>query len=162
MSEASKEPKDRKAREVRASSSAEGSVAASEVESITGADAFRLRPLTMSDVDAVLALERAWRDLALAERPRPAVEAPLVEPGALQRLADDLDECRDLARGGVLAAFHDGLRAALQGAHGLPLRRLEAEAGLAHALGWMRGRRNVPPPVSTRPRPPPTAAASAC
>ena len=78
--------------------------------------------------DAVLALERAWRQLALAGRPRTAVEAPLVEPDALQRLADDLDECRDRARGGVLAAYHCTLRTSLQSTSGRPLRRLEAEA----------------------------------
>jgi len=78
--------------------------------------------------DATLALQRAWRELALDGQRRAAVEAPLVDDGALERLGQDLDQCRDRARGTIVAMYHGRLRTALQDTRGRSLRRLEAEA----------------------------------
>jgi AAA domain/Protein of unknown function (DUF4011) len=79
--------------------------------------------------DATVALERAWRVLGLGDRTRVALEAPLVEPAALEALAADLAACRDTAHQGVLAAYTGRLATALaQGPEGVALRKLEEEA----------------------------------
>lgn len=78
--------------------------------------------------DMRLALERAWRRLALGGRPRSVVEAPLVDPDARRALAEDLRGCRARAHVEALAAYRGRVAAALAGGQGPALRRLGDEA----------------------------------
>lgn len=86
---------------------------------------------TMADpaADAALALERAWRSLALGQHSPHSLEAPLVNRDALQRLGDALDRCQRDAGRGVVASYQRRLIAqAQQREHARAMRKLAAEA----------------------------------
>ncbi|GMV38630.1 MAG: hypothetical protein AMXMBFR64_03460 [Myxococcales bacterium] len=87
------------------------------------------RPGGCPSDDLRLALERSWRRLALAGRPRSVVEAPLVDPDARRALAAAVAACRERAHEEALASWRARLAAALADVgQGPALRRIGDEA----------------------------------